>query len=44
MFTLMVGPFSEPFKVSRTATLALTVAPAASPAPAAAAVDVRRAA
>jgi hypothetical protein len=44
MFTLMVGPFSDPFQVSRTATLALTVAPAASPAPAAAAVDVRRAA
>jgi hypothetical protein len=44
MFTLMVGPFSDPFRVTRTASLALTVAPAASPARAAAAVDVRRAA
>jgi hypothetical protein len=44
MFTLMVGPFSDPFQVTRTRTLVLAVAPAASRAPAVAAVDLGRAA
>ena len=44
MFTLMVGPFSDSFQVSRTATLAPAVAPAVSSARAAGAVELPRAA